>query len=152
MAGGEPEVFVRCRPLLALFSKQAFHVGPWGSGARMKLVVNLALGLNRAVLAESLALARASKLDLRAALEILKSSPAYSRAMDVKGAKMIEGDFAPQARLRQHLKDVRLILEQGAREGVRLPLSQVHEELLSSLEAAGLGDLDNSAIFRAYDG
>jgi 3-hydroxyisobutyrate dehydrogenase-like beta-hydroxyacid dehydrogenase len=151
MAGGEKEVFDRCRALLATFSKRAFHVGPWGSGAQMKLVVNLALGLSRAVLAESLALAGASGLDLRATLEILKSGPAYSRAMDAKGEKMIDRDFAPQARLSQHLKDVRLILEQGTRTGVDLPLSRLHEQLLSRLELAGWGDLDNSAIFRAYD-
>lgn len=151
MAGGRCEVFERCRPLLSLFAKQAFHVGPWGSGARMKLVVNLAIGLHRAVLAESLALARQSGLDVRAALEILKSGPAYSRAMDAKGVKMIEGDFAPQAKLSQHLKDVRLILSQGERCEVDLPLSRLHEQILSRLEAAGWGDLDNSAVYRAYD-
>jgi 3-hydroxyisobutyrate dehydrogenase-like beta-hydroxyacid dehydrogenase len=151
MAGGRCEVFERSQPLLALFAKQAFHVGPWGSGARMKLVVNLAIGLHRAVLAESLALARQSGLDVRAALEILKSGPAYSRAMDAKGVKMIEGDFAPQAKLSQHLKDVRLILSQGERCEVALPLSRLHEQILSQLEAAGFGDLDNSAVYRAYD-
>lgn len=151
MAGGPSEFFNRYRPLFALFAKQAFHVGPWGSGARMKLVVNLAVGMHRAVLAESLALARASGLDLQAALEILKSGPAYSRAMDTKGAKMIEGDFSPQAKLSQHLKDVRLILSQGARCEIDLPLSRLHEQILSKLEASGWGELDNSAVFRAYD-
>lgn len=151
MAGGPAHVMERCRPLLADFSRQAFHLGPWGSGARMKLVVNLALGLHRAVLAEALALARASGLELTAALEVLQAGPAYSRAMDAKGQKMIAGDFTPQARLSQHLKDVRLILEQAARGGVELPLSRLHETMLAGLEERGLGDLDNSAVFRAYD-
>ena len=42
---------------------------------------------------------------------------AYSRAMDVKGRKMVEGDFAVQARLSQHLKDVRLMLDAAADAG-----------------------------------
>ena len=54
MAGGEPEAVARCEQLFRLFAARWFHVGPWGSGARMKLVVNLVLGLNRAVLAEGL--------------------------------------------------------------------------------------------------
>ena len=42
----------RCRELLGSFSRETVHVGPCGSGARMKLVTNLVLGLNRAALAE----------------------------------------------------------------------------------------------------
>jgi 3-hydroxyisobutyrate dehydrogenase-like beta-hydroxyacid dehydrogenase len=150
MAGGDAEAFERAAPILATFARQAFHVGPWGSGAKMKLVVNLVLGLNRAVLAEGLGLAAAMQLDLGTALEILRVSPAYSAAMDVKGAKMLSGDFAPQARLSQHLKDVRLILAAGERTGATLPLSSVHRQLLERAEAAGLGELDNSAIARLF--
>jgi 3-hydroxyisobutyrate dehydrogenase-like beta-hydroxyacid dehydrogenase len=150
IAGGEPWAFDACRDLYAAFAPRAFHVGPWGSGARMKLVVNLVLGLNRAVLAEGLALARSCGLDPAAALEILRASPAYSRVMDTKGAKMILGDFAPQARLAQHLKDVHLILKMGGQCGARLPLSALHRELLERLAAQGYHDADNSAIIRAF--
>jgi 3-hydroxyisobutyrate dehydrogenase-like beta-hydroxyacid dehydrogenase len=64
---------------------------------------------------------------------------------------MISGDFSPQARLSQHLKDVRLMLQSAERTGVKLPLSEVHRELLERAEAAGFGELDNSAILRAFD-
>lgn len=151
VAGGEADVFRRCAALLDTFATREFHVGPWGSGVRMKLVVNLVLGLNRAVLAEGLAFARASGFDPSLALDVLKSGAAYSRVMDAKGRKMVTGDFAPEARLRQHHKDVRLILAAAARQGVTLPLSQLHEFLLGDLESRGLGDLDTSAILRAYD-
>ena len=71
------------------------------------------------------------RLDPSAALEVLRSGPAYSRAMDAKGHKMIEADFTPEARLSQHLKDVRLILEAGRRTGAELPFSRLHEGLLA---------------------
>jgi 3-hydroxyisobutyrate dehydrogenase-like beta-hydroxyacid dehydrogenase len=137
--------------LFRLCARQWFHVGPWGSGARTKLVVNLVLGLNRAALAEGLAFARACGLDLPAVLDVLRSGAAYSRAMDTKGRKMIEGDFAPEARLAQHLKDVRLILDAGRRSGATLPLSELHERLLAGQTDRGLGDLDNSAVIRAFE-
>ena len=116
----------------------------------MKLVVNLVLGLNRAALAEGLSLADGLGLEGGLALECLQAGPAWSRAMDDKGQKMLEQDFAPQARLSQHLKDVRLILDSGRETSTRLPLSDVHCRLLESVETAGFGDEDNSAILRAY--
>ena len=150
MAGGEAEAVARCERLFREFASQWFHVGPWGSGARMKLVFNLVLGLNRAVLAEGLSLARASGLDVEVALAILQEGVAYSEVMDTKGPKMIAGDFTAEARLSQHHKDVRLILEAGVRAGIDLPLSRTHERLLASVEEQGLGEADNSAIIRAF--
>ena len=77
---------------------------------------------------------------------------AYSRIMDVKGEKMLSGDFKPQARLSQHLKDVRLMLAAAAKAQTKLPLSQTHKKILSAAETAGLGDLDNSAIIQIIGG
>ncbi len=150
MAGGDAEAFDACRDLFASFSSQAIHVGECGSGSKMKLVVNLVLGLNRAALAEGLALARGFDLEPGLALQCLQAGPAWSRAMDDKGEKMIEGRFEPQARLSQHLKDVKLILEAGRESGVRLPLSRLHRQVLEAVEAAGFGEDDNSAVIRAW--
>jgi 3-hydroxyisobutyrate dehydrogenase-like beta-hydroxyacid dehydrogenase len=151
MVGGSAEGFAASRELLSCFAREVFHVGPAGAGSRMKLVVNLVLGLNRAVLAEGLTLAKALELDLPMALAVLQSGAASSAVMESKGAKMLSGDFSPQARLSQHLKDVRLMLGAAERTGTQLPLSEVHRRLLERAEAAGFGDADNSAVLRAFD-
>jgi len=151
MVGGSQKTFDACRDLFDTFADRAFYIGPSGHGARMKLAVNLVLGLNRAVLAEGLAFAQATGLDAAEALEVFKAGPAYSRAMDVKGQKMLDGDFEPQARLSQHLKDVRLILDRAERTGTELPLSKTHRTMLEDLEASGYGDKDNSAVIKAYE-
>ncbi len=151
MVGAADETYARSESLLARIASEVFHVGPPGSGSRMKLVVNLVLGLNRAALAEGLAFARLLELDATTTLTILKAGAAYSAIMDSKGEKMLTGDFSPQARLSQHLKDVRLILDAAARTGGTLPLSEAHRQLLEKAEAAGCGELDNSAILKAYD-
>ena len=151
MVGGEAEAFRAAEELFRHFAKQWFHVGPWGSGARAKLVVNLVLGLNRAVLAEGLTFARHCGLDPGAMLDILKCGAAYSRVMDSKGHKMLDADFSPEAKLSQHLKDVRLILEAGQRVGAVLPLSRLHENLLAGLEELGFGALDNCAVIKAFE-
>lgn len=146
MAGGDDAAFAAARDLIGSFASRSFHVGPAGSGARMKLIVNLVLGLNRAVLAEGLSFAEACGVNAELALEVLKASPAWSRAMDVKGHKMLARDYVPEARLRQHHKDVRLILAEGERHGAKLPLSAVHDDLLRQAEEAGYADADNSAV------
>lgn len=151
MIGGDAAVFQSCEPLFPLFARRWFFLGSWGSGARMKLVLNLVLGLNRAVLAEGLSLARRLELDAETVLDVLRAGPAWSRVMETKGPRMIAGDFAPEARLSQHLKDVRLILAAGAQTGARLPFSTLHETLLEQLERAGHGEADNSVVIRAFE-
>jgi 3-hydroxyisobutyrate dehydrogenase-like beta-hydroxyacid dehydrogenase len=148
--GGEPADAALAEPILAAWSPKRFHVGPPGSGARLKLVVNLVLGLNRAVLAEGLSLAKACGIEPSAALSVLQATPAWSAVMDTKGPKMVAGDFSPQARLAQHLKDVRLIRGLAARCGAVTPLSDVHEQLLSRVVELGWGEADNSAILQAF--
>jgi 3-hydroxyisobutyrate dehydrogenase-like beta-hydroxyacid dehydrogenase len=148
LVSGERDAFSACSDLWDCLAAKTFYVGPWGNAAKMKLVTNLVLGLNRAVLAEGLVFAESAGLNMEEALQVLLNSPAYSRTMDAKGPKMVHGEFTPQARLSQHIKDVRLMLEEAARGGASLPISAVHLELLEQAEAAGLGELDNSAIIR----
>jgi len=150
VAGGPAPAFEECQDVFATFARRSWRVGGWGAGLKMKLTTNLVLGLNRAVLAEGLAFAEAVGLDPELALAVLHASSSYSRVMDLKGRKMLERDFAPQARLAQHLKDVRLMLEAGAEAGAKLPLSEQHRQLLEQAEAAGLGALDNSALIEVF--
>jgi len=146
IVGGELQAFEACADLWRVLGQKVFHVGPCGSAAKMKLISNLVLGLNRAALAEGLSFAEAIGVAPAAALEVMTGSMAYSRAMDAKGRKMVERDFAVQARLSQHLKDVRLMLQAAGAAGLTLPLADTHRRLMEQAEAAGLGGLDNSAI------
>lgn len=148
MVGGTEAAFRRGQPILTAVTGRVRYLGPSGSGSFGKLVTNLVLGLNRLALAEGLAFAEAGGLDLPAALELLRESAAYSRAMDVKGTRMTEHHYdEPEARLRQHLKDVRLILELAGNEGQPLPVSALHAEILAEGVRTGLGEADNSAVF-----
>lgn len=150
ICGGDIQAFSAVQDILSAVSSRVFHTGAAGTGTRMKLALNIAIGLHRAVLAESLEFAAASGIDRRRALEILKAGPAYSRAMDVKGGRMLSEDFTPEARLAQHWKDVQLILKTGEASGARLPLSRVHERLLAEAAELGYGAEDNSAIVRIF--
>ena len=148
MVGGDEAEFEKCRDIFSALAEKVFYVGPSGSGSKAKLASNLILGLNRLALAEGLVFAETLGLDLEAFLELLKATPAYSAIMDTKGEKMIKSDFTPQARVRQHHKDVALILKYAENASQELPLSKVHLDVLEESIAAGDADLDNSAIIK----
>jgi 3-hydroxyisobutyrate dehydrogenase-like beta-hydroxyacid dehydrogenase len=148
LIGGDPKILPEIEPLLRAIFPTYFHIGRIGDGGRAKLAVNLILGLNRLALAEGLTFARRLGLDPEAFLKVARQSAAYSQVMDVKGAKMVHGDFTAEGRVTQHLKDVHLMLEQAERVRQQLPTLAVHADVLEALVRAGEGDLDNSAVIR----
>lgn len=150
MVGGDHLAFEACSDLWPVLGKTVFHTGESGSASRMKLITNLVLGLNRVALAEGLSYAKAIGVNPAAALEVLRGSAAYSRAMDIKGQKMLTSDFSVQAKLSQHLKDVRIILTSAQAAGLKLPLSMTHRHLLELAESNGYGDQDNCSIITVY--
>jgi 3-hydroxyisobutyrate dehydrogenase-like beta-hydroxyacid dehydrogenase len=147
VVGGEKKDFDRARPLIACFSRSVYHMGPNGAGARAKLIINHVLGLNRLALAEGLVVGMKAGVDMEAMLAVLKDSAAYSKAMDQRGEIMIRAAYdKPISRIRQHHKDVRLILEQGQKLGAPMLLEQIHLQVLQAAEMTGLADADTGAI------
>lgn len=149
LLGTGDSVLERWSALLADICPRYRHVGKAGYGVRAKLACNLVLGLNRAALAEGLALATTLGLDGTDFLDLLRESPAYSRAVDVAGPRMVARDFTPASRIRQHRKDLALILQQGEHADLNLSLTTAHAELLDRAIAQGLGDQDNVAVIAA---
>jgi len=146
VVGGEKSDLERARTLIGAFARSCHYMGPNGSGARTKLIINLISGLNRLVMAEGLVLGMKAGMEMESLLEVLKDSAAYSRAMAHRGERMIRTDYEnPSSRIRQHHKDVRLILEQGQRFNSPMLLSSVHQQVLQAAELGGLGDADNAA-------
>lgn len=148
LLGASSDALARHNDLLDAITPHRLHVGGAGAGARAKLASNLVLGLNRAALAEGLVFAERLGIEPEQFLAIVLATPARSDAAVIKGPLMVTGTFAPQSRMRQHLKDVELMLAQAQEAGQRLPLSERHAELLRAAVDAGDGELDNAAIIR----
>jgi 3-hydroxyisobutyrate dehydrogenase-like beta-hydroxyacid dehydrogenase len=148
LIGGDEKIAADAAPVLdALFPKR-FHIGKAGDGGRAKLAVNHILALNRLALAEGLVCAAKLGLDPAAFLEVARNSAAASQIMDSKGAKMINGDFAPEGRVRQSLKDTHLILDQARKAGQKLPLLEVYADVLEACMRHGEGEEDNSIVIK----
>ena len=148
LLGATLQALERHEAVLQALAPQRVHVGGAGMGARAKLATNLVLGLNRAALAEGMVFAETQGIAPATFLQLVLHTPARSGAAEAKGQMMVDGEFSPQSRIRQHLKDVGLMISAASSAGQKLPLSEAHAALMRAAVAAGDGDLDNAAIIR----
>jgi 3-hydroxyisobutyrate dehydrogenase-like beta-hydroxyacid dehydrogenase len=150
-AGGDQALVEACRPVFGAIGKRTIHVGPPGSASLAKLAANLLVALNTAAVAEALVLGAKGGLAPQALLDILKDSAGGSRMVDVRGPLMVERRFEPQMKLDLFLKDLRLMLEEGQRLGVALPLTSLTQQLCTATAAAGRGGDDLAVLITTLE-
>ena len=146
LIGGERDVVDSVADILDALYPKWFYMGAAGNGGRAKLAINHILGLNRLVLAEGLVFAERLGLDAKSFLDVARQSAAYSQVMDIKGAKMVSGEYSPQGFIHQSLKDFRLILDQAASRGQEMPLATLNAAVLEDCVKRGEGERDNAAV------
>ena len=152
MVGGKDEVFARLQPLLALMGKNITHVGPAGAGQVTKVANQIIVALNIAAVAEALVFASKAGADPARVRQALMGGFASSRVLEVHGERMVKRTFNPGFRIKLHQKDLNLAL-QGARAlGVALPNTAMTAQLMQACAAAGLADMDHSALVQALEG
>jgi 3-hydroxyisobutyrate dehydrogenase-like beta-hydroxyacid dehydrogenase len=147
MAGGDPAVLDRVRPVLDPLAKQVFHVGELGSGAVMKLTVNSVLhGLNLA-LAEGLVLAERAGVERSTAYEVFAASAVAAPFVHYKREAFEHPGRPPVAfSLDLVAKDLDLILALAGRAGAAMDQAATNRRVVQAAVAAGLGGNDLSEL------
>ncbi len=145
LIGGDGDVAEQASEILDAIYPARTITGAAGSATQTKLAINHILGLNRVALAEGLVFAERLGLDKATFLNVARQSAAYSQIMDVKGDMMVSGDFDnPQSKVSQHLKDIRIMLEEAKKCSQELPMLNRLVEILEACEEHGDGDQDNA--------
>ena len=148
MTAGDRELYDRGLPLLQAMGKKLLFLGEAGSAARMKLANNLVMGGMLTALAEGMALAERSGLDLAQLLEVLDSGALSNPMFRLKGPAMAaDGPFPAAFPLKHMQKDLRLALRLAEEQGQPLFATATVNELFKKGVAAGLGDADFSAVW-----
>jgi 3-hydroxyisobutyrate dehydrogenase-like beta-hydroxyacid dehydrogenase len=153
MVGGEPAVLDSIRPVLDVFSARIYHFGPIEAGHAAKLVQNMIGWIEVAGVAEGLALAKMSGLELGAFFDMLSHSHSNSPIVQMMVPKVLSGGFdAIDFRLELAHKDIRQAAEL-ARETTKVPMSVVNaaEELFRLGCAEGFGRQDWTSIVRGLE-
>jgi 2-hydroxy-3-oxopropionate reductase len=150
MVGGDPAVFERGRPIFERLGKPIL-CGPSGAGQTVKACNQIATALHMVAMAEAFVLGAKAGVDPAIVLKVLSGGFAQSRVMDVRGPKVMQGDFAPGFRSRLHHKDLNIVRETARALGCCLPASALAHELFSAVQAQGWGDLDHSAVIKVLE-
>ncbi|MBI4355688.1 MAG: NAD(P)-dependent oxidoreductase [Candidatus Omnitrophica bacterium] len=150
MVGGRRESYERALAVFQAMGKP-IHAGEVGSGAAMKLVVNMILAHMMAALSEGAVLAQKLALDVPQMLDVIATgglqSPWYGR----KAQKILQGDFSVNFALKHMHKDVRLVLGLGREARVPLPVTETVESLFRQAAASSKNELDYSSVITVLE-
>jgi 3-hydroxyisobutyrate dehydrogenase len=119
--GGDKQRFDSAESIFRVIAKKYFYLGPSGSGATMKLVVNTLLGIGMQAIAEAVALGEKAGLERKRLLEVLSQTAVVAPAHVGKLERAMKNDYSPQFPIRLMNKDFALILKLAAAVGARMP-------------------------------
>jgi 3-hydroxyisobutyrate dehydrogenase-like beta-hydroxyacid dehydrogenase len=143
--GGDQGCFAAAESIFRAIARKYFYLGPSGSGATMKLVVNSLLGIGMQAIAEAVALGEKAGLDRNRLLGVLSETAVVAPAHVGKLERAMKGDYSPQFPLRLMNKDFGLILNLAAAVGAEMPATQAAFEVNAAQSAQGQ-EQDFSAV------
>jgi len=147
LAGGDRAVLDRVRPVLAAMGRETIHLGPIGSGARLKLINNFMCGVQAASLAEALALVETSGLDRAQAIAVLTNGAPGSPLVKAVTARMAAREYTPpNFALALMKKDLVYAQREAASQRVPLETAAAAERVFQRAIDAGNGDRDMAAV------
>ncbi|MDA4115737.1 MAG: NAD(P)-dependent oxidoreductase [Thaumarchaeota archaeon] len=151
LVGGRNEVFQRYQGFLNKLGKTVAYLGPDGNGHKMKLDVNLYLGLMGEAFSEALVLSQKQGFDAKTFVEVINQTAHRNAFSQGKGPKIAAGNFEAAFSLNNLLKDLRLADGQASTTGAVLPMSKVALAQYSKAAENGDGDKDFSVIALALE-
>ncbi len=151
MAGGSQADFDRVLPIFKAMGSSAVLTGANGAGSVTKLANQIIVQLNIAAVSEALVLATKAGVDPELVFNAIRGGLAGSAVMEAKAPMMLDRNFKPGGTLRINIKDIGNVLETSHELGVPLPLTASVMEILQSLKADGMLEMDHSAIVRYYE-
>jgi 3-hydroxyisobutyrate dehydrogenase-like beta-hydroxyacid dehydrogenase len=143
--GGKQDCFDAAESIFRVIAKKYFYLGPNGSGAAMKLVVNSLLGIGMQAIAEAFALGEKVGLDRNRLLDVLSQTAVVAPAHVGKLQRAMIGDYSPQFPLRLMNKDFGLILNLAAAVGAQMPVTRAAFEINAAQSAEAI-EQDFSAV------
>jgi 3-hydroxyisobutyrate dehydrogenase-like beta-hydroxyacid dehydrogenase len=149
MAGGDPAVLERCRPLFAAMGDpdRIFHTGPVGSGEVVKLVNNMLVGSISAATIEALLVGVRAGVSLKTLVDVVSVSSGGSAQLTGQLAKRaLVGELDPGFATDLLLKDLRLAADLATENGQQTPLTDVARQMFEASQAAGHGRQDYTAL------
>lgn len=149
MAAGHRDLFDDAEPAFSAMGKMAVYLGDVGEGAKMKLVINAIMAGAMTALAEGVALAEKSGLELAVLLDLLDAGVVSSPLLRAKGPQLISREYPASFPLKHMQKDLRLALALADRVDQPLAVTAAINQAFIKARIDGHGDEDFSAVLEA---
>lgn len=148
MFGGTEKQFHEALPLLQAFGPKPVYIGAVGQASTLKLAMNQLIASLTAAFAVSLAMVRKEGVSVEKFMTVVHESALYAPTYDKKLPRMLDHDYDnPNFPLKHLLKDVRLIKDTAADNGLDVTIMAAIETLLAKGMARGQGDADYAALY-----
>ena len=148
MIGGEEATLQRVQPALDPICGAAHHMGPVGAGQATKAVNQVMVAGVIQGVAAGLAYGRGQGLDLHQVIEVLGAGAASNWQLLNRGPEAVEDRFPPGFKVALHRKDLAIVRDVLAAQGIDLDLIERTLADYDRLVEQGYGDEDISALYR----
>lgn len=152
MVGGDEAAFAKAEPVIAHYARAIKLMGPSGAGQLTKMVNQICIGGLVQALSEALLFAEKAGLDGRAVVETISKGAAQSWQMENRYETMIDNQFDFGFAVDWMLKDLGIVLDEGAKNGAPLPVTELVKSYYEDVRAAGGGRWDTSSLIARLRG
>jgi len=151
--GGNTNDIEKARGVLSLLAERIVHVGPIGSGNKLKLLNNLMFGAINSITCEVFALCKRVEMDPEVFFETISKSTAgtVSNLFKELGPKIINEDFSANFSINNLNKDIQLGIDMAKSVGARLPISENNQVYNALGKNAGIGQEDTAALVKIFE-
>lgn len=151
MVGGEQAAYDEALPILQVMGPNIVLQGGPGAGQHTKMCNQIVIASTIMGVCEGLAYGQAAGLDLATVLKAIGGGAASGFQLNVLGAKIINGDFAPGFYVEHFIKDLGIALAEAQRMQLDLPALALARKLYEELAQQGHGRLGTQALFKHYE-
>lgn len=151
MVGGEASVLEEAMPIFEAMGSNIIHMGASGSGSITKLAHNTIVGINNVALAEGFSMVSKAGVNPSAFLQVVRNGSAGSKAAELKGEKIIEGNFDNQFSLQLMLKDLKLASVLSDNMQLPTPMLELAKSMFQAGQTQGYGPEDLCSVVKIYE-
>jgi 3-hydroxyisobutyrate dehydrogenase len=148
MCGGDSTAFESVKPVALAFSRAFTLLGSSGAGQLAKMVNQVCIAGLVQGLSEAIAFGQRAGLDMNQVLDVIGKGAAQSWQMDNRGKTMVAGKFDFGFAVDWMRKDLGLVLDEGRRNGAKLPVTALVDQFYGDVQELGGGRWDTSSLIK----
>lgn len=148
MCGGDQAAFDGVAPVALAFARAFTLLGDSGSGQLAKMVNQICIAGLVQGLSEAVAFGQRAGLDMVQVLDVIGKGAAQSWQLDNRGKTMVADKFDFGFAVDWMRKDLGLVLDEGRRNGARLPVTALVDQFYADLQQMGGGRWDTSSLIK----